>query len=84
MRQCRSRSAAVGGSEADVELAVRNAAATLVAEDLAVQIDNAGGPAGQAVSVRVSYGLTALTPVFEAALPGGVMNVSAVAVQRLE
>lgn len=79
-----ARTAAVGGSEADVKLAVRNAATTLIGDNLEIQVVNAGGLAGQAVTVRVSYGLTALTPVFEDLTPGGVVNVSAAAVQRLE
>ena len=79
-----ARTAAVGKSAEEVELAVRNAAATLAPDSLTVQIDNAEGPSGEPVVVRLSYDLALLTPILADLAPAGSIDLSATTVQRLE
>jgi hypothetical protein len=79
-----ARTGAVGASAADIEAATRGAATTLDPAAITVITTNAGGPAGEAVVVRVEYAMPMLTPIFAVLVPGGVITVTASATQRLE
>ena len=79
-----ARTAAVGASAAQIEVAVRDAVPTLDQAALSVRVTNAGGPSGEAVTVTLDYALPLLTPLFTPLAPGGALSLSAHAVQRLE
>ena len=72
-----ARTGAIGAPADVVDAATRDAAASLDPTALNVQITNAQGAPGDPVSVRVTYDLPMITPIFAVLVPGG-------ATQRLE
>ena len=79
-----ARTGAIGAPADVVDAATRDAAASLDPTALNVQITNAQGSPGDPVSVRVTYDLPMITPIFAVLVPGGAISITADATQRLE
>lgn len=79
-----ARYAAVGVSASEVIQKVKNACPSCSASLLVVQVTGASGLRGDPVTVRVTYPVEIVTPMFERFFSNDPFPVSAEAVMRLE